>query len=309
MAFLAGNLWSLTPWDFARALYRLFFDAATVEGSSSLFSNAAFYAHSALSVAGLGAGLCAAWGAWLAGRDAAPRARAGLAERLRADGPAVLLRSPGLVVGATLGVHGLLMLAAELHAARFALPLLPALCWLAAGGARDLIARLPHRALAAPLATALVGYSAHNAAMLERVFLHDPRVEAAEWIAAHVRAPDAAGAFMYYSRVRGTVELESVDPAGLPRYLLTCDLEYERYFASPDARRIYHPYGGQERLDFFRDLFDGRAGYRLARRFEAPAFGLEQRLARHGWLAPLVPAETFTPAVCAIFERPAGPAQ
>jgi hypothetical protein len=308
-AFLAGNLWSLAPWDLARALYRLFFDAATVEGSSSLLANAAFYAHGSLSVAGLAAGLCATWGAWVASRAAAPRVLGELRALVRNGGPAALLCAPGVVVGATLAVHGLLMLAAELHATRFALPLLPALCLLAAGGARDLLERLPGRTPAALLAVALVAYSAHNAAMLERVFLHDPRVDAAEWIAAHVREPDEAGAFMYYARVRGTVELESVDPAELPRYLVTCDLEYERYLESEDARRIYHPYGGQERLEFFRALLEGRSAHRLVSRIEAPLFGPEQRLARGGWLLPLAPAETFTPVTCLIFERPPEPAR
>ena len=67
-------------------------------------------------------------------------------------------------------------------------------------------------------------------------------------------------------------------------YFITCNLEFDRYFTSKDADDIYHAYGGQDRLDFYLDLFAGRLDYELILDLIREPGSLELGLAEKGIL-------------------------
>lgn len=83
-------------------------------------------------------------------------------------------------------------------------------------------------------------------------------------------------------------------------YFITCDLEYNRYFQGADADNIFHSYGGQERLDFYRDLFSDRLDYKIVYDRVREPDSLELGLVNKGILREL---GTFTPNRCLVFKR------
>jgi hypothetical protein len=153
------------------------------------------------------------------------------------------------------------------------------------------------------LLVVVFGYGLYNAVGLERAFQHDIRYQAASWIEDNVREDDYAWAFMDYSRIQGVRKFGDTadeDSDQGSEFFVTSDLEYNRYFNSDSADEIYHAYGGQGRLDFFRDLFAGQGEYERVAVFESRPLTIEQKLIDAGFLVSL---GTFTPGRYIIFKR------
>ena len=305
LSFLAANFFSLTPWDFARFLYLLYTDAVVVTAGNSMFENILYYSHGSISALGLGAALSLLIGLGFATAAAvhrAPEARASLGDLRKIT---ALARHPNTILAIPFLLYCYLILGLEVSNIRYLLPVLPILCLGAAFGFEVSVRKLQ---LPAPAIAALVGlvfgYQIYNAVGIERYIQHDVRNAAAQWLADNLGDREEATAFLDYSRVRGVRSIQ--DPAKAEAlvdsdFFVTSSIEYVRYFkGSEDASEVLHSYGGQRRLDFFRDLFSNRTQYRPVAEFRSEPFTFEQKLIEEGVLLPVV---RFTPRRFIVFAR------
>jgi hypothetical protein len=176
------------------------------------------------------------------------------------------------------------------------------MCFVAALGVMGARSRLGgSRLVAGALLTAVLSYQIYNTVGTEARYVHDIRNALAAEVAEVTGPTGGAVSFSEYSLVRGTrlatpEESEASRPSA--PFFLTCDMEYGRYFGSEDAEEVFHPYGGQTRLDFYRDLFADRLRYRRAFEVSRTDFTLEQRLVTRG----LLPSPGwFSPSRCMLF--------
>src|SRR5262249_4082703 len=112
-----------------------------------------------------------------------------------------------------------------------------------------------HTVIGAAIAVfAVFSYQLYTTVTEEILYPKDIRVDVGRWLAQNVPSGSAISTFTIYSQVNGArlISTKPVEP-----YFLTCDHEYSRYFTNSDANKIFHAFGGQERLDFYRDLFSG----------------------------------------------------
>jgi len=285
-AFALFSLFIYRPQDFLRFLHMLAYDNLHVAEAHSLGLHLKRYGLAVVPALGAPAALLGTAGAVLVLRGAPGRIRRRLAGRKTAERARILLADPLVVWTAPFLLYTVLSLRLGVHAVRHVLVPLVLLC--AAGGiAAERLLRgtgARRRAGAALLAAAAV-YLAGNAAAWEMWYLKDVRGEAARWLEENRRPGETASAFVRFSRVRGTTEVEGgEETTARPStdWLVACDLEYGRYFRRDDPSEIYHPWGGRARFDFYRDLFAGRTPYREAKAFPARAWSPEQALILRG---------------------------
>ena len=306
LSFLATNFFSLTPWDFARFMKLILFDNVVTVAGNSPWDNFLYYAYELPVLVGLGVLPFLLWGVVVVARELYAPALCRFRDVLGRRAYTEVIRQPAAVIAATFLLHALSVLAMNVCAARHILPFFPLLAYAAAAGFLDLASRLqlPRSALVAG-AAAVLAYQTYNASMIGEIFRNDIRGSLAAWLGTH--APDArVGDYIGYAGVKG---VSVIDRHALPSvtngldYLVTCNTEYGRYVNGDDASQIYHAYGGQAWLEFFQDLLAGRAAnFQLVESFERRPYGIEQRLAKSGYLGDLS-GPAFVPDRCLVFGK------
>lgn len=175
----------------------------------------------------------------------------------------------------------------------------------AAFGARAIARRLP-RPAAVIAGGALALYLVANAIGAERLYTSDVRHDAATWIEENVPPGEPVTTFLDWSRVGNVRKIEGPaarDSRVESNWFVTYDVEFRRYYRGRNAKNIYHAFGGERRLRFFRDLFAGGTEFEPAVEFREHAFTPEQRLIRLGVLRHI---ETFTAKRYIVFRRRGG---
>jgi len=189
--------------------------------------------------------------------------------------------------------------ASRIHAERHVLVFVPMICiaaaqclfWLFGTGKRAI-------ALRAVAIVAILGIQTSEAVAIESLYRTDVRNSLADWSAQQVSEGRQVVTLARFSKVRGSTYIATQDPQQLDRsaYIVTCDFEYARYLPFTKAGEIFHPMGGQERLDFFRDVFvEGTSEYGIVRAFTSEPRGVLLRLV-DAEILPLL--GTFVPRRC-----------
>ncbi|MCI0564588.1 MAG: hypothetical protein MN733_39475, partial [Nitrososphaera sp.] len=183
---------------------------------------------------------------------------------------------------------------------RHSLPFIPLLCFAASVGFLAVLSQMG-RSRVAIIGTILLvfGYQVYNAVGTEQIFRHDIRIEASQWIEKNVSREETVTAFMPYSKVGRNVAYNQ-NSERLGDYIVTCDLEYKRYFRYDDANRTPAAHGGRKRFELFRELFAGRLNYEIVKEFHEQQYTLEHHLIEKEILGGL---DTFTPRRYVIFKR------
>lgn len=299
-AFAIASLFNYTPWDFRALLRMLMFDNVSIVAGKGPLENILLYSWRFLAAPGLPLGLLAVVGAiaWAVRTIAAARS-------LRwAPDPArfiAALRTPAALLLLPLALHGVMIVIAGVSFTRHLLIYMPVLCVLAAATLMQALRKLQIGGYGqAAICGGLVAYLLWNAWGLQALYRNDIRVDMADWVEARVAEGHRVHAASFYTPVRGTLYDRNQDLASLPDgdFLVTCDLEFERYLEEADAKRIFHAKGGQGRVDFYRDVFLGESRFHVAAVFRQRLVTPEQRLIAAGWLPPI---ETFTPSLCLAF--------
>jgi hypothetical protein len=209
------------------------------------------------------------------------------------------LVTPNSLFVAALSLQAALLLISRIHAERHPLVFVPVICILAArtlftafeGGRRVAVTR----ALAV---AAILLYQTSDAIAVEKLYPEDVRNDMASWTARQASEGRQVVSMAPFSNVRGSVLLPDLDPLLLERsaYIVTCDFEFARYLHHRTASEVFHPMGGQERLDFFRGVFEGGTSeFGIVREFKSTPRGIELRLIAADFMAPL---GTFVPRRC-----------
>lgn len=171
---------------------------------------------------------------------------------------------------------------------RHLVPLIPWCALLAGWGLVKLSDEVRRRGLhSAVLMVPFFTYLALFVCDGERVFIYEPRNEAARWVRKHI----APGAKVWFDSYEGLAGYERVrfPEAGRPPILLVEMMSANHYLSGlswrdsypPDYRRIFDGQS-QERVDALQNLFRGRSEYREVARFREgyfmPEYVLTDRL-------------------------------
>lgn len=292
--FAIGSFFNYTPWDFGRLLAMIAYDNLIVSDGHTPLQQFGLYAWDSIAAAGVVTTILALpmMMGMLVGLGQRPRITRPLATAWR------WLRSPSALIALPLVAHALLIVVAQVHGMRHVLVLVPVLCVLAAMALERLGALLNLSARQGAVAwLGLAFVLSVNAVLTMRIYATDIRGPLLTFLAESRPAADLT-TLNTYSQLRGS---RLVNEQNLSDLMATCDLEYQRYFQDTDADQIFHAYGGQERLHFYRDLFAGRTDFVLLHSVRRSRFSLEDRLAAFGVLPEL---GTFAPGECRVYERP-----
>jgi len=304
-SFSFVSFFNYSPWDFGKFLTLLLYDNIHVLGANSRLENIMIHSHSVLSSLGLATALFMIIGLILLVTKIRKLPFSRIRSSALPDLLTRILKDPNTVFFSTFAVQLYLVTGLGVSGIRHTLPFIPLLCFVAALGFRSaLLNQKLSRFRVAALFVMVFGYQIYNAIATETIFANDIRYQAAEWLEKNVSPKERVTAFMNYSRVGRKVAFiprSSHSKVQSPStYLVTCDLEYNRYFSGEDASKIHHARGGQERLELFRNLFGGRTDYKIVQEFRRKQYAIEQYLMQKGFLRDL---ETFTPRHYVIFKR------
>jgi hypothetical protein len=301
--FEALSLFQFTPWDLHHLFQMLRDDNVVINAArsdiiaSGPIDQIGRYVWDLASAVGIPCALLLVIGAargWRSLRGLPQRTM----QTLSARGWQALV-TPGALFAAALTLQAALLLVSRIHAERHALVFVPVLCIAASQGLCTLLgaAKLTAPARALVIAMVLV-FQIGDAVAVESLYPADVRNELANWAALQFAEGKRVVTLAPFSKVRGSTYNPEQNPSLLDEssYVVTCDFEYARYLHHKIAGEIFHAMGGQERLDFFRGVFeDGSSEFGIVREFESRPRGVELRLIDAHVMAPL---GTFVPRHC-----------
>lgn len=301
-SFEALSLFKFTPWDLHNLFLMLRDDNVVIAGvvsdivASGPIDQLRRYSWDILSAVGIPSALLLVIGIirWLrSSGEAARRIRGALSL-----GGWRTLVTPASLFVAALSLQAFLILMSRIHAERHALVFVPVVCIAAA---RTLFGLFESGQLALPLRIAtialIVAYQSYDAMAVESLYPVDVRNDMASWAESQAANGRRVVTLAPFSNVRGTIYLPDQNPLLLEpsSYVVTCDFEYARYLHHRSASEIFHPMGGQDRLEFFRGVFEETSDFGVVREFSSTPRGVELRLIAARVMAPL---GTFVPRHC-----------
>ena len=298
-SFSIANFFNYSPWDFRKFIEMLAYDNVVVTAGNTLLGNVIFYLWSIPSSVGLGNIIFIIIGVttFIIRCERNLLIKTNMSNSLNSFKR--LIRNPNSIILSGLIVQFVLVIRMGISANRHSLFLIPLVCFLAAMGFQSFCSILKRRkSIVFIVGLVVFSYQTYNAVGVELIYLNDIRENAVKWLDSRKIDPNKVTAYMGYSRFRPEYS-HSEDLDGC-YYFVTCDLEYGRYFISNDANKIFHAYGGQKRLKFFRDLFSNKLNFRIVQEFKQKKYTLEQLLIGFHILLPL---DTYTSHKCIIFQR------
>lgn|GEM_PF-1874594 len=307
-SFQALSLFRFTPWDLHRLFLMLRDDNVVIAGvqsdivASGPIDQLLRYSWDLVSAVGIPSALL-----FVVGFVRWSRSLREMAQRITgafsADRWRTLVTPASLFVVA-LSLHALLLVISRIHAQRHVLIFVPVICIAAA---QALFWLLGTRRLTAPvrvLAIAVIlACETSDAIAIESLYPADVRNELAGWTAQQAAQGKRVVTLTPFSNVRGSEYNPAQNPLLLDKssYVVTCDFEFARYLHHRNASEVFHPLGGQERLDFFRGALElGTSEFGIVREFSSKPRGAELRLIDAHVLAPL---GTFVPRHCVALGR------
>jgi hypothetical protein len=304
-SFSVASFFNFTPWDFQRFTYLVIYDNIQIVDSFSPIGNAFAYTRAFGAAVGLtGAAFFAAGLAAGVVKVAQNRSRFGSDRGSTLGKIAEILRHPLTVLSLPFVVQLGFVLRLGLHPTRHILFLLPVVAVIAGAGLAKGARSIGRNRLMTSLVIAVVlGYQMYNVLGIARLYENDIRLDMQKWAEENVGPHERIGSFSYYSGIEGFERLtnENIsEVARRPDFIATCSSEYRRYLEKSDASEVYHAHGGQERLQFFNKLFEGRGSYRQIARFDREDYTLEQVLISRNVLGSI---DIRVPDRCVIFRR------
>lgn len=205
--------------------------------------------------------------------------------------------TPNSLLFSALAMHGLVIVSSGAHASRHELVYLPVACIGAACTLKTILGRYAHIPWLRPVSISiLLIYGGANAIAVESLYTRDIRIDVADWTSKHIPNSRNILTFSEFSRIKGITYDHNANPQLLDtsKYILTCDTEYKAYLKSRDAT-TYDVYGGQKRVDFFWDVFEGKSAFRVIKVFKQAPLSIEQMLIDSQILRPV---GSFVPKTC-----------
>lgn len=300
--FEALSLFKFSPWDLHHLFHMLRDDNVVITAADSdivakgPFTQLWRYSWDLVSAVGIPVAILFACGIVRWSRSLRELTQR-VATAFSADGWRTLVTPASLFVAA-LSLQALALLSSSIHAERHVLVFVPVICIAAAVTLLALLSALKAVAPVRWLAIALIlAWQASDAGAIEGLYAADVRNDLADWSAQQVADGKHVVALAPFSNVRGSTYIPTQDPRllGDSSYIVTCDFEYARYLHHKNAREIFHALGGQDRLDFFRGVFEGTSDFGIVREFKSRPRGVELRLVESHLMAPL---GTFVPRHC-----------
>jgi hypothetical protein len=140
---------------------------------------------------------------------------------------------------------------------------------------------------------------------LQTLFRDDVRNGLAAWVMTQRESGKRVFTLSNYSHVTGTELVMSEHDLASADVFVSCNNEFERYFISKQASEIFHAYGGQSRVDFYRDLFAGLSEFQMTIDLQRQEPNTPEIWLSHlGLLRPLDAAlAPFVSKRCVGFER------
>jgi hypothetical protein len=286
-----------TPWDLHHLYWALRDDNVFI-GSTGPLAQLRAYSWRLVSAVGIPMALLLAIGVvgWL--------------PSLRRSVPAIVKRAfsrdwrslvtPATLFIAALSLHAFLLLMAGAQAVRHLLVFLPVVCIAAS---YTLLRLLDAGRVPVPvrwsIVVVIVGFQLYDGIAIESIFTHDIRNDVAAWTDKQIADGKHVTAMMVYSGVRGSTYDQDQNPLELGKdsYLVTCDLEYDRYLGQGSVEGIFHAVGGESRMEFYRHILkDGQSEFGIVQEFVAQPQGIELRLIERDKMAQLdaiVPRRCF----------------
>ncbi len=301
-SFEALSLFKYTPWDLHHLFTMLRDDNVVIAGvqsdivASGPFDQLRRYSWDLVSAVGIPSALLFVVGIilWLRSlRGSTQRLRAGVS----AGGWRTLVTPASLFITA-LSLQALLLVISRIHAERHVLVFVPVICIAAARALFGLLSSPRLMAPARALAIAVIlAFQTSEAVAVEGLYRTDVRADLANWAAQQASDGKRVISMAPFSNVRGSVYVRDQDPSLLDKssYIVTCDFEYARYLHHRSASEVFHAMGGQERLDFFRGVFEGTSDFGIVQEFSSKPHGAELRLIQANIMASL---GTFVPRHC-----------
>lgn len=215
------------------------------------------------------------------------------------------LYSPTSILVVPLIFYALLIVVAQVHAARHVLVFVPVVCVLAAI-AVDAILKLLRGAAPLVRGAGTVAILALMTAQLvdgfvtDKIYAADIRTDLANFLDTngYTRRTET---FISYTHLKEVSILPLFsDRTPTAAVLITCDIEYERYLSAGKGIPTYHVFGGAGRTKFYVSLFNGTTDYVPIFRVRREPESFEDRLAYAGLLPPL---EYFVPNECYAFNK------
>jgi hypothetical protein len=303
-SFSLFSFFNYTPWHFKDLIKMLVFDNVQIIGGYNAAEQVGLYLWDTISALGL-----ANWIFFVIGlvllitgeAHSAMKEKEFNSWRLIAE---KFIKSPGLIFFSAFIAYGILLISADIHGNRHLLVFIPLACLVSANGFWKLsqLSRCPN-VITWIILSFLITYQCYTVINLNRMFSDDIRNNMAEWVTKNVGNGNMVGTFSKYSWIKGVqfIPNKEVNESELSLdYFVTCDLEYNRYFENNDAANVFHAYGGQQRLNFYRDLFSGKLQYEVVADFRRQPVGIEQYLVEKGVIKDL---QTFTPKRCLVFKQ------
>lgn len=307
--FFIFSLFNYTIWEFAPFVRMLLFDNLVVPGGHGPVWQALRYGGDMVPALGIPSFALFAVGLLMMGRAVFKRheaIRTLLTSREPTDSAGSTLQVRcAFVLAMALLSHSALLVSAGIHGARQVLVLIPAACLLGGFAIESILAQGKLRVASRFVLPVAFFYLAINANATKEMFSTDMRRELAVWVDSVSKggARVATMGQMPYAQVAGSTPVDDHHQARQSSYFLTCDIEYRRYFRGGEAEDIHHSWG-QERVDFFRNLFSGLERFELVKVFKQKPTSIETRMIENRWLPPI---GMFIPRTCLAFERVAAP--
>jgi hypothetical protein len=294
-AFEAVSLFSYTPQDLQKLAVVLRDENVSITAGNGPLKQAILYGWDLISAVGLPVAGLLFVAALLFGVPLVRRLPTLLKDSLK-DWRAAI--TPELLLFSGLAAHALLIVSAGIHGARHLFVFVPMACLVAAHTLTTLWTRIRWTSATRwSTASVLLGYCVFNAIAVERLFSNDVRADLGTWVQKSLGEGKKVLTFSGWTPLKGTLfdERAGVPSAERDVYVITCDLEYARYLKVRDAEQVYSAFGGQERLDFFWDTFQGKSSYQILRMFRQRPLSLEQWLIDKEVLRPI---GTYVPKKC-----------
>jgi Dolichyl-phosphate-mannose-protein mannosyltransferase len=301
-SFEALSFFKFTPWDLHHLVQMLRYDNVVIAGvksdivASGPFDQLLRYSWDLVSAVGIATAVLFVIGLFRWSRTLSESAQRVSAALFSGDWR-TLVAPPSLFIAA-LSLQALLIVISRIHAERHVLVFVPLICIAAAEALFGLFAAGKFASSARFLAIAVIlAYQTSDAVAIEGLYRADIRNDLARWTAQQAANGARVYAMAPFSHVRGSTFSPDQNPLLLDQasYIVTCDFEYARYLHHQKAIEIFHPMGGQDRLDFFRGVFEGDSEFGIVREFKSTPRGVELRLINAHVLAPL---GTFVPRRC-----------
>lgn len=291
-------LFNYTQWDFANFFGMLRYDNVTITAGNSPLRQFVLYIWDSIGALSIPVWILLTLGIGILMINAA-RKIVGSPKSLQFSWKIIgnwrEIITPNFLLFSALSAHAVLIIFSGIHAVRHLLVFVPAAC---IGAAYTLVLIWDHfrsvKFLPAASLLTLGIYGTANAIAVERLYIDDVRADLEKTTNELATQGKIVNTFHRWTIFKST-KFTSETVLNPNHYLVTCDLEYTRYLRRDNADQIYAAFGGQARLNFYRDIFENRSKFKILKMYKQLPLSIEQKLID---IEVLRPIGTYLPKKC-----------